>query len=145
MRLASFCLSVKINCSLLDFRCSSAPQSVRKIHRLRLPVLRFCLQHDGGSLYFLIRVPPFQRGRHQEEDGVTECYYSLRSCLCVTVIVSLFLFPPHLHPTTPHSTPSDNKIFQMSVPGSQQTLPIAAHPSLAHRLTAPEHLAFSPR
>jgi len=32
----------------------------------------------------------------------------------------------------------------MSLPGSQQTLPIAAHSSLAHRLTAPEHLAFSP-
>ena len=39
---------------------------------------------------------------------------------------------------------ADLPSLQMSLPGSQQTLPMAAHPSLAHRLADPEHLAFSP-
>ena len=37
-------------------------------------------------------------------------------------------------------------MFQMSLQSgpAPASLPIAAHPSVSHRLTAPEHLAFSP-
>merc|ERR1712047_214853 len=53
-----------------DFCCPSSSQRVRAVHRVRLPLLRQRLQHDGRGLRLLFRLPPLQGGGGQEEDRV---------------------------------------------------------------------------